>query len=70
MWRGELEESEAREGRELILLVERGQRQGESTGKTAGGKKESSWREKGKVETATGTELKREKRERRGFKFH
>ena len=30
----------------------------------------SSWRESGKVETATGAELKREKGERRGFKFH
>ena len=28
------------------------------------------WRESGKVETAAGTELKREKGERRGFKFH
>ena len=30
----------------------------------------NSWRENGKVEIATGTELKREKGERRGFKFH
>ena len=30
----------------------------------------SSWRESGKVETAAGTELKREIGERRGFKFH
>ena len=30
----------------------------------------SSWRESGKVETAAGTEQKREKRESRGFKFH
>ena len=30
----------------------------------------SSWEESGKVETATGTELKREKGERRGFKVH
>ena len=66
MWRGELEESEAREGRELILLVERGQRQGESTGKTAGGKKESSWREKGKVGTAARVGTKKgEKRKER-----
>ena len=30
----------------------------------------SSWRESGKLETAAGTKLKREKGERRGFKFH
>ena len=30
----------------------------------------SSWRESGKLETVTGTKLKREKGERRGFKFH
>ena len=31
---------------------------------------QSSWRESGKLETVTGTKLKREKGERRGFKFH
>ena len=41
---------------------------GENTGKAPLPK--SSWRESGKLETATGTELKREKGERRGFKFH
>ena len=30
----------------------------------------SSWRENEKVETLTETELKREKGEKRGFKFH
>ena len=30
----------------------------------------SNWIESGKLETATGTELTREKGERRGFKFH
>ena len=30
----------------------------------------SSWRERGKLETAAGTELKREKGEKRGFRFH
>ena len=30
----------------------------------------SRWRESGKLETATRTELKRKKGERRGFKFH
>ena len=29
----------------------------------------NSWKESGKLETATGTKLKREKGERRGFKF-
>ena len=40
----------------------------ENTGKAPLPK--SSWRESGKLETATGTKLKREKGERRGFKFH
>ena len=30
----------------------------------------SSWRESGILETTAGTKLKREKGERRGFKFH
>ena len=41
---------------------------GENTGKAPLPK--SSWRESGKLETATGTKLKREKEERRGVKFH
>ena len=40
----------------------------QNTGKAALPK--SSWRESGKLETATGTKLKREKGERRGFKLH
>ena len=49
MWRGELGERKAMEGREVVLLMERGQRRGESMGKTS---PQSSWREKGRVETA------------------
>ena len=59
------------EGREPLLHVERGWRQrdgGENMGKAPLPK--SSWRESGKLETAIVTELKREKRERRRFKFH
>ena len=41
---------------------------GENTGRAPLPK--SSWRESEKLETATGTKLKREKEERRGFKFH
>ena len=41
---------------------------GQNTGKAPLPK--SSWRESGKLETAAGTKLKREKGERRGFKFH
>ena len=51
MRRGELEEKEAAEGRELFLLVERRQRQGESTGKAtlppqnkAAGEKVENWK--------------------------
>ena len=40
---------------------------GEITGKAP--LPQSSWRESGKLETAAGTKLKREKGERRGFKF-
>ena len=40
----------------------------ENTGKAPLHK--SSWRESGKLETATVTGLKREKGERRGFRFH
>ena len=57
-------------GREPPLQAERGPRlgQGENTGKAPLPK--SSWRESGKLETAAGTKLKREKGESRGFKFH
>ena len=68
MQRGELGEQEGG-GREVLLQAERRQRWGgENTGKAALPK--SSWRESGKLETAAGTKLKREKIERRGFKFH
>ena len=40
----------------------------ENTGKAPLPK--SSWTESGKLETAAGTKLKREKGERRGFKLH
>ena len=40
----------------------------ENTGKAPLPK--SSWKESAKLETATGTKLKMEKGERRGFKFH
>ena len=65
--RGELGEREAVVDREVFLWREDrdGGRVWEKHHPT-----QSSWRESGKVETATGTELKREKRERRGFKFH
>ena len=66
--RGELGEREAAEGRELLLQAERGRRWRGNMGKAPLPK--SSWRQSGKVETATGTELKREKGERRGFTFH
>ena len=42
--------------------------EGENTGKAPLPK--SSWRESGKLEIAAGTKLKREKGERRRFKFH
>ena len=58
--RGELGENEAVEGWELFLLVDRGRRCGGEYGKSTPTPK-SSWRESGKVERATGTELKREK---------
>ena len=68
-WRGELGELEATEGRELLLWAEdRDGGGGVEYGKSSLPK--SSWRERGKLETATGTKLKREKGERRGFKFH
>ena len=61
------------EGRELFLLVERGQRRGGWVGGEVQEKhppKKNTWRESRKVETATETELKRDKGERRGFNFH
>ena len=65
MWSGEIGEKEATEDREPLLPVERRQRWGcgENTGKAPLLK--ISWRKSGKLETATGTELKREKEERR-----
>ena len=63
MRRGELGEREAR-GRQGERM-ETGA--GENTRKAPLPK--SSWRESGKLETAAGTKLKREKGERRGFKF-
>ena len=52
MQRSELREREATEGRELFLLVERRQRQGESTGKAtlppqnkAAGEKVEKWKQ-------------------------
>ena len=64
MQRGELGEQKGA-GREVFLRAERGQRlgAGENTGKAPLPK--SNWRESGKLETATGTKLKREKGERR-----
>ena len=44
------------------MLADRGHRQGDSMGKARPALK-SSWRGNGKVEIATGTELKREKGE-------
>ena len=61
MCRGKPGEREAMESRELFLLEERGQRWGESMGKAPHPR--SSWRENGKVETATGTDQKKEKEE-------
>ena len=52
------------------MRVERGQKRGKQVEYGKSTHPKSSWRESGKVETATGNELKREKGERRGFKFH
>ena len=65
--RGELGEREAAEGWELFCLWREDGDRGESMKKHP---PKSRWRESGKVGTATGTELKGEKGERRGFKFH
>ena len=57
------------EGRELLVRVgEDGDGTGVNMGKAPLPK--SSWLESRKLETATGMEIKREKRERRGFSFH
>ena len=69
-WRGELGEREAMVDRELLLWAERGQRWGGGRNMGKAPLPKSSWRESGKLETATGTKLKREKGERRRFKFH
>ena len=61
MWRGELGERDAAEGRELFLFAERGRNRGRVWEKHS---PNSSCRESGKLEAATGTELKREKGER------
>ena len=72
--RGELGEREAVEGRELYLLAERGQRWGKSTGKSAphpkkkaAGEKVEKWNQSQGWNKKKG---RREKGERRGFKFH
>ena len=69
VWRSELGEREAVEGRELFLLMERRQRWGGEYRKSTT-PPQSSWRESVKVETVAGTEQKRKKGERRRFKFH
>ena len=69
MQRSELGKREAAETRELLLQVERGQRQGRGEYRKST-PPQSSWRESRKLETSAGTKLKRERGERRGFKFH
>ena len=71
--RGERGEREAGSGQEAAFAgrerTETGRGRGaENTEKAPLPK--SSWRESGKLETATGSKLKREKGERRRFKFH
>ena len=70
MQRAEHGEREPAKGREPLLWAERGWRlrggrirENHPSPKAAGEKGE-------KLETATGSKLKREKGERRGFKFH
>ena len=60
--RSELLEREDMEGKELFVLVERGWG-GAGKGRGRKSTPKSSWRENGKVVTATGTEQKREKGE-------
>ena len=71
MQRGELQEREDGDGQGAAFA---GREWTETGGRGRIQKKaplpKSSWRESGKLETATGTKLKREKGERRGFKFH
>ena len=70
MQRGELGERKAAEGREPLLHVERGRRWGGGGGENMGKAPPPPKAAGEKVEAASGTELKREKGERRGFKFH
>ena len=58
------------EGRELLCGGTENGDWGEGVNVGKAPLPKSSWRESGKLETATGTKLKREKGERRGFKFH
>ena len=67
MWIGELGERKAA-GREVPLWHREDGGGGENMGKAPLPK--SSWKESGKLETAAGTKLKREKGERTGCKFH
>ena len=66
--RGELGEREATEGKDIFFAcgerTEMGGVYGKSTPPKAAGEKVEKWK------TATGTKLKREKGERKGFKFH
>ena len=71
MWRGELGEREAAEGRARQGAAFACRKRME-TGDRVGEKHQppkTSWRESGKVEITAGTDLKRETGERRGFKF-
>ena len=65
MWRGELGKTEASEGRELFLFVERGWRKGKITGKALSPKAAGEKEKKGKYPQRTGQE--RDKVERRKF---
>ena len=68
--RAELGEQEAPKGRERLLRAERGWRLGRGGEYGKAPLPKNSWRESRKLETAAGTKLKREKGQRRGFKFH
>ena len=67
MWHGEMNFGREKPvaGKELLLQVERGLRLGVGGGQIMGKAPlpKSSWRESGKLETDTGTKLKREKGE-------
>ena len=54
----------------MLLRAKRGRRLGREGEYRKSHLPKNSWRESGKLEAATGTKLKREKGERRGFKFH